>query len=89
MIGAVLLSLRLWVEQGNIIGGMAAKGHGILRTMFLHDPVDGDPEGEYITLAASNRNRFIEWLKRQFRKEAAAKPRKEKRGQSKQPAEAT
>lgn len=70
-LGAILWALRLWQADGGIVGGMAAKGHGLLQTNILIDPAPvGDPVADYITHAEKNADRLGEWIRQQFRPKA-------------------
>jgi len=71
-VGALLWSLRLWRQQGNTMGGMSARGHGILETVVWLDPEpDGNPAAEYVDHVTRHQDRLADWLRRQFRPDAA------------------
>lgn len=67
-LGALLFALQKWQEAGGNVGGMGAKGHGVLQTQICVDPViEGDPVAEYIEHATKNADVLRDWVHAQFR----------------------
>lgn len=74
-LGAILWSLSLWRDGGGSIGGMAARGHGRLRTSIAIDPIV-DVAGvveEYRSHAESMRDDAVAWLEDAFAKKKTKK----------------
>lgn len=99
-LGALAWSLELWQRDGGTIGGMAARGHGRLRTSLAaicdgqpldHDRLCGAAE-TYCQHARSVRDEALAWLNAAFagRDASAAshRPRRARRGASSEPADA-
>lgn len=85
-VGAVLFSLRLWAERGNRVGGMAARGHGLLSTrVHWNDPEYAGADDEYAAHVLGKSDALRDWLAAAFR----AKPPgegKPAKGKAKKPA---
>lgn len=74
-VGAALHSVSLWQNSGGIIGGSARIGHGQLQASlwsegledwFGSDVVIGDIVKQYIDHVESNKDQFVEWIKKAF-----------------------
>lgn len=74
-VGAALHCLELWQNTGGTIGGSARIGHGKLKTSYWIDGIidwfgsEKDPGKlvqEYIEHVDSNKDQFINWLKKAF-----------------------
>lgn len=81
-LGALLWSLRLWQAAGGTVGGMAAKGHGRLKTSVWID-ADADADGlveSYKSYALSVRDDALGWLEDAFRFTAEDMEPKGKKG---------
>ena len=73
--GAVLFSLRLWAAAGARVGGMTARGHGLLGPLFHFDAQYQGADEEYAAHVGPRAHRIADWLAAAFR---AKKPKKEK-----------
>ena len=77
-IGAVLFSLRLWSAYASRVGGMTARGHGLLRTVVSYDPAAVGSDDEYAAHVLARADALGKWLIEAFRPKrgADAKPKK-------------
>lgn len=84
--GALILSLSLWQEDGATVGGQSSRGHGRLETLVAYDPeIDAQACVEaYVAHVDSVRDDAIKWLTDTFdvaaRAAKEAKPAKGKKG---------
>lgn len=79
-LGAMLLSLRLWQEQGGTVGGNGRVGHGRFRTEILMDgQLEKEAVAEYVECVQGVKQDALDWLREAFeKKEKAAKKAKAK-----------
>ena len=62
-IGALIWSLRLWQQEGCVIGGQGAKGHGRLNLSLVDCVVDQDAACDsYVAHVDSVRDEAVAWL---------------------------
>lgn len=77
-LGALLLSLALWQEEGGTVGGQSARGHGRLKMRTFTDGDDGCVD-EYVAHVDASADGCREWLAKQF----GARTEKPKKGKQK------
>lgn len=83
-LGALLMSLRLWQDSSNTIGGNARIGHGRLITRLIDFEDDDELIRDYISHVDSVKSRAIAWLNDAFtaKSELRDRTRKSKKGAS-------
>jgi hypothetical protein len=69
-IGCLFHCLQLWSENYRTLGGMIAKGHGLVNMYyFLEDNMDiGEYVKKYIEHVNKNKEKMVEWLNNTFPK---------------------
>lgn len=76
--GAALHAVTLWQRSGGTIGGMAAKGHGRLKTALVGASEQEDSIGEYLEYAERVRADAVSWLEDAFAKRESKKSKRGK-----------
>lgn len=82
-LGALLLALDLWKQNGATVGGMSARGHGKLDTLIALDHGDGaEAVRRYVEHVDAVKDEGIAWLEETFAALAVAEKEKKKKGKA-------